>query len=33
VADHVFDPNVKQKNCGLAALLKLLVQRQIAQLP
>jgi lysozyme family protein len=33
VADHVFDPNVKQKNCGLAALLKLLMQRQIAQLP
>jgi lysozyme family protein len=31
--DHVFDPNFKEKKCGAASLLKLLVQRQIFQLP
>jgi lysozyme family protein len=30
VADGVFDPNVQEKKCGAAALLKLLMQDQTA---
>jgi len=32
VSDHVFDPNVRDSQCGTGALLKLLVQRKIVEL-
>jgi lysozyme family protein len=32
LSDHIFDPNVKDAQCGTGALLKLLVQRKIVEL-
>ncbi|MGD4082635.1 hypothetical protein QT602_22635, partial [Xanthomonas citri pv. citri] len=33
VGDHTFDPSFKDTQCGAAALLKVLVQRKVVELP